>query len=46
MKRFKVNVVWSGYSRGFATYIVEAKDKPAAQRYIDAVLNIRKEIIG
>ena len=26
--------------------IVEAKDKQTAQKYIDAVLNIRKEILG
>lgn len=26
--------------------IVEAKDRPTAQKYIDAVLNIRREIIG
>jgi len=26
--------------------IVEAKDRPTAQKYIDAVLNIRRKIIG
>jgi len=31
MSRFKVNLDWSGYSRGTSTWIVEAKDKEEAE---------------
>lgn len=31
MKRFKVKTEWSGYSRGYSIYIVEAKDEEEAK---------------
>lgn len=35
MKKYKVNLEWSGYSRGIATRIVEVPDGENVEAYIE-----------